>query len=204
MAQTSEVDLIRQLREKTGAGIMECKKAIAEATGDLDKAVRVLREKGLARADRKAQRVAAEGLVCSYVHAGGRIGVLVELNCETDFVARTPEFQELAKELAMQVAASNPAWVSREDVPAARIEDERQILRKEAASTGKPPHVAEKIAEGKLEKFCQAVCLLDQLYIRDPNVSVKDLIKQHIARIGENIVVRRFIRFELGETKPAA
>ncbi|MBI2059437.1 MAG: translation elongation factor Ts [Nitrospirae bacterium] len=196
----SEVDRIRELREKTGAGIMDCKKALAEMQGDVDKATRYLREKGLARAERKVQRVASEGLVGNYVHAGGKIGVLVEVNCETDFVARTPNFQAVAKDIAMQVAASNPLYVSRTDVPAPALEDQKAILRKEAAASGKPPQVVEKIIEGKLVKFFQDVCLLDQPYIKDPNISVTDYIKQSIAQLGENIVVRRFVRFELGES----
>lgn len=204
MGQPSEVELIRDLREKTGAGILECKKAIQESKGDTDKALRLLREKGLARAEKKAIRTATDGVIGSYVHAGGRIGVLVELNCETDFVARTSDFLELAKDVAMQVAASNPSFVSRNEISASVVEEEKSIYRKEAAGSGKPEKVVEKIAEGRMEKYFQEVCLLDQPFIKEPGLSVSDRIKQSIAKLGENVVVRRFVRFELGESKRGA
>ncbi len=190
---------VRELRERTGAGMLDCKKALAEAQGDMEKAIQLLREKGLATAQKKAGRVASQGLVGSYIHAGGKIGVLIEVNCETDFVARTAEFQELVRDLAMQVAAANPRWVRREEVPAEVIESERAIYRTQAASSGKPPQVVEKIVEGKLEKFFADTCLLEQPFIKDPDRTVGQLVTEAISRIGENIVVRRFARFQLGE-----
>ena len=194
---------VKELREKTGAGMMDCKKALAESAGDLDKAVRFLREKGLAAAAKKAGRATSEGVIGTYLHAGGRIGVLVEVNCETDFVAKTPDFQNLVKEVAMQVAAASPAlarWVSREDVPAEVLEQERQIYRTQAQASGKPEKVLEKIAEGKVEKFLADVCLLEQPFIRDPEKTVKQVVAEAIAKLGENIAVRRFARFQLGES----
>jgi elongation factor Ts len=195
-------ETVKELREKTGAGFMDCKKALAEVSGDLEQAVRWLREKGLAAAAKKAGRMTSEGLVGTYLHAGGRIGVLVEVNCETDFVAKTPDFQNLVKELAMQVAAASPAlprYVRREDVPAEVVEQEREIYRAQAQSSGKPEKVIEKIAEGKVDKFLSDVCLLEQPFIRDPEKTVKDVVSEAIAKLGENINVRRFARFQLGE-----
>jgi elongation factor Ts len=195
-------ETVKELREKTGAGFMDCKKALTEVSGDLEQAVRWLREKGLAAAAKKAGRVTSEGLVGTYLHAGGRIGVLVEVNCETDFVAKTPDFQNLVKELAMQVAAASPAlprYVRREDVPADVVEQEREIYRAQAQSSGKPENVIEKIAEGKVDKFLSDVCLLEQPFIRDPEKTVKDVVSEAIAKLGENINVRRFARFQLGE-----
>jgi elongation factor Ts len=194
---------VKELREKTGAGFMDCKKALAEAGGDLDQAVRWLREKGLAAAAKKAGRVTSEGLIGSYLHAGGRIGVLVEVNCETDFVAKTPDFQGLVKELAMQVAAASPAlprYVRREEVPADVIDQEREIYRAQAKSSGKPDKVIEKIVDGKIDKFLSDICLLEQPFIRDPEKTVKDIVSAAIAKLGENINVRRFARFQLGES----
>jgi len=191
--------LVRELREKTGAGMMDCKKALSEHGGDLDKAVVYLREKGLAAAAKKAARVASEGAVGSYIHAGGKIGVLIEVNCETDFVARTPQFQTLVKDLAMQVAAANPRVVRREEVTAEVIEAERNIYRAQAASTGKPAPVIEKIVDGKVEKFYADVCLLEQPFVKDPQRTVGQLVTDAIAQLGENVVVRRFARFQLGE-----
>jgi elongation factor Ts len=191
---------VRTLRDKTGAGFMDCKRALAENNGDLDQAMQFLREKGLAAAAKKAARSASEGLVTSYIHAGGKIGVLVEVNCETDFVARTEEFQGLVKDLAMQIAASNPAYVQREEVPDDKIESEKKIYRVQASESGKPEKVVEKMVEGKLTKFFADVCLLEQPYIKDPSRSVGQLVTDAIAKIGENIVVRRFARFQLGET----
>jgi len=194
---------VKELREKTGAGFMDCKKALSEADGNFEQAVRWLREKGLAAAAKKAGRVASEGLIHAYLHAGGRIGVLVEVNCETDFVAKTPDFQNLAKDVAMQVAAASPAlprYVRREEIPAEVIEQEREIYRAQARSSGKPDKVIDKIAEGKLEKFFADVCLLEQPFIRDPEKTVKDVVSEAVAKLGENIVVRRFARFQLGES----
>jgi elongation factor Ts len=190
---------VKELRQRTGAGMMDCKEALVATGGDLDRAVEVLRQKGLAKAARKAARVAAEGLVESYIHAGGRIGVLIEVNCETDFVARTPEFKSLCRDLAMQVAASKPEYVSREDVPAEVLEKEKSILRAQALNEGKPERIVDKIVEGRLAKFYEERCLLEQPFIRDLDRSVKDYLAEKIAAIGENIVVRRFVRFELGE-----
>lgn len=193
---------VKELREKTGAGFMDCKKALAEASGNLEQAVKWLREKGLAAAAKKAGRATSEGLIGSYLHAGGRIGVLIEINCETDFVAKTPDFQALVKELAMQVAAASPAlarYVKREDVPAEVLEQEREIYRVQAKNTGKPDKVIEKIVDGKIDKFLGDICLLEQPFIRDPEKTVKEVVNEAIAKLGENILVRRFARFQLGE-----
>lgn len=190
---------VRELRDKTNAGFMDCKKALAESGGDMEKAVVYLREKGLAAAAKKAARAASQGLVSSYIHAGGKIGVLVEVNCETDFVARTPEFQELVKDLAMQVAASNPGYVRREEVPESALETERQIARTQAAESGKPANVIERMVEGKVSKYYSEVCLLEQPFVKDPNKTITQLVTDAIAKIGENIVVRRFARFQLGD-----
>lgn len=191
-------DMVKELREKTGAGMMECKRALEESNGDFEKAVTILRQKGLASASKKAGRVASEGLIASYIHMD-RIGVLVEVNCETDFVARTEDFRNLVKDIAMHIAAANPVYISREQVPQEIIEREKGIYR--AQITGKPPQVVEKIIEGKLEKFYNETCLLDQVFIKDPEqkMKVRDLINDKIAKLGENIVVRRFARFQLGE-----
>lgn len=190
--------MVKELREKTGVGIMECKAVLSEAKGDIEKAIELLRKKGLSMAAKKAGRTTTEGLVGSYIHTGGKIGVLVEIGCETDFVARTPDFQELVKEIAMQVAAANPQYVKREDIPEERIEMERDIYRAQAKETGKPDHVVEKIVDGKMEKYYSEVCLLEQPYIKDPSIKVQDLLSQKIAKLGENIVVKRFVRFQIG------
>jgi elongation factor Ts len=190
---------VKELREKTGAGVLDCKKALAESGGDLEKAVDYLRRMGLAAAAKKMSRVAAEGLVGAYIHAGGKIGVLVELNCETDFVARTAEFQSLLKDIAMQIAAANPRYVRPEDVPMQELEREREIYRRQALDSGKPEKVIDKIVEGKMERFYSEVCLLEQAFIKDPDQKVKDLIKETVTRLGENIQVRRFVRYHLGE-----
>lgn len=193
---------VKELRDKTGAGFMDCKKALAEVAGDLEQAVRWLREKGLAAAAKKAGRATTEGAIGAYLHAGGRIGVLVEVNCETDFVAKTADFQSLVKEIAMQVAAASPAparYVRREEVPTGIVEAEREIYRAQAGSSGKPPQVIEKIVDGKIEKFFSDVCLLEQPFIRDPQKTVNEVVREAIARLGENIGVRRFSRFQLGE-----
>lgn len=196
--------LVRELREKTGAGMLDCKKALSESSGDLEKAVVYLREKGLAAAQKKSTRAASQGLVGSYIHAGGKIGVLIEVNCETDFVARTPEFQELVKDLAMQVAAASPRFVRREEIPSETVEAERSIYRVQTESSGKPAQVIEKIVDGKIEKFFAESCLLEQAFIKDPNRNVGQLVTDAIARIGENIVVRRFARLQLGDSSDAA
>jgi elongation factor Ts len=196
-------EVVKELREKTGAGFMDCKKALSEASGDFDQAIRWLREKGLAAAAKKAGRATSEGLIGTYLHAGGRIGVLVEVNCETDFVAKTPDFQGLVKDLAMQVAAASPAlarFVRREEVPAEVIDQERDIFRAQAMSSGKPEKVIEKIVDGKVDKFLSDVCLLEQPFIRDPEKTVRDVVTDAISRLGENILVRRFARFQLGES----
>lgn len=190
---------VRELRDKTNAGMLDCKKALTETGGDLEKAVVYLREKGLAVAAKKAARSASEGAVSSYIHAGGKIGVLIEVNCETDFVARTPEFQGLVKDIAMQVAASNPQYVRREEVPAEAVEVEKQIYRTQAKETGKPDNVIERMVEGKVSKFYQDVCLLEQPFIKDPQQTIGQLVTDAVAKIGENIVVRRFARFQLGD-----
>ncbi|HTO90380.1 MAG TPA: translation elongation factor Ts [Candidatus Sulfotelmatobacter sp.] len=192
-------DKVKELRERTGAGMMECKKALVEADGNFDAAVEALRKSGIARAEKRAERAATEGLVESYIHPGNRVGVLIEVNCETDFVARTPEFAELVRNLAMQVAAAGAEYVRREDVPSDRIERERRIYAGQLEGQGKPAQIVEKIVEGKLGKFFEEVCLLDQPYIRDDKQKVGDLVRGASSKTGENIVVRRFSRFRLGQ-----
>ena len=192
-------EMVKELRERTGAGMMDCKKALNECNGNMDKAIDFLREKGLAAAAKKAGRVAAEGTVEAYIHGGGRIGVLLELNCETDFVAKTEGFKALAKDIAMQIAAANPAYVSRSEVPASIIEHEREILRVQALNEGKPAHIVEKMIDGRVEKYYKEVCLLEQPFIKDPDKTVTQLITESISKIGENIAVRRFTRYQLGE-----
>jgi len=194
--------LVRELREKTGAGMMDCKKALAQSGGDLQKATDYLRQKGLAAAAKKADRVAGEGAVGAYVHPGGKIGVLVEINCETDFVARTAEFQSLLKDIAMQVAAANPRYIRREEIPAPELEKERSIYRQQAIDSGKPAHIADKIVDGKMERFYSEVCLLEQSFIKDQDKKVSDIVNEAIARLGENIQIRRFARYHLGEGVP--
>jgi len=195
---------VKELRERTGAGIVDCQKALTESGGDVEKAIVFLREKGLATAAKKAGRVAAQGAVSAYVHGGGKIGVLVEVNCETDFVARTEEFQRLVKDLAMQVAAANPRYVRRDEVSEAERERERAIYRAQTAQSGKPAAVIERIVEGKLEKFYSETCLLEQPFIREPGKTVDQIVKEVVARTGENIVVRRFARFQVGEAEGPA
>jgi elongation factor Ts len=195
---------VKGLRERTGAGIMDCKKALIETNGDLEKAVVILREKGLAKAAKKMGRTASEGIIDSYIHGNGRIGVLVEVNCETDFVAKNEEFKNLVKDIAMQIAASNPKYVSRDDVSQSVIEKEREILRAQAINEGKPEHIAEKIVDGRIEKYYEENCLLEQPYIRDPERKVSQLIMEKIAIIGENITVSRFTRYERGEAVDTA
>jgi elongation factor Ts len=197
-------EMVRKLREETGAGMMECKSALVEAKGDGEAARDILRRKGLAAAAKKAGRVASEGVVGSYIHPGSKIGVLVELNCETDFVAKTPEFQALVKDVAMHVAALDPRYLRKEDVPAEVLEKEREIYRAQAAAQGKPPAVQEKIAEGKLKDFYAQVCLLEQPFVKDQKLSVGQLVQERIAIIKENIVVRRFARFRVGDAAAAS
>jgi len=194
-----DAKLVKTLREMTGAGILECKKALEETGGNLEEAVELLRKKGIAKAAKKAGRETKEGLIHAYIHAGGRVGVLLELNCETDFVARNETFKELANELALQIAAMRPQYVSRDTVPKEVIEKEGEIAREAALAEGKPEHIAEKIAEGKVDKFLKEVCLLEQPYIKDDKKTIEDLIKEYIAKLGENIQVRRFTRYEIGE-----
>ena len=190
---------VKELRERTGVGMMECKSALEQAGGSLVEAEKILRKKGLAAAQRKASRATTEGSVGAYIHAGGKIGVLVEMNCETDFVARTPQFQQLLKDISMHIAAANPRFVSREEVTSDLIEAEREIYREQAAASGKPPQVVEKIVDGKLAKFYEEFCLLEQPFIKDPEITIGELVSQHVARIGENIRIRRFVRFRLGD-----
>lgn len=196
--------VVKELREKTGAGIMDCKKALTETAGDLDQAVDYLRKKGLAAAAKRSDRVAADGAVGAYVHPGGKIGVLVELNCETDFVARTTEFQALLKDIAMQVAAANPRFVRREDVSSEEFEKEKTIYRQQALESGKPEKVVDKIVEGKMDRFYSEVCLLEQPFIKDPDRKVADILNDAAARLRENIQIRRFARYTLGEGTPKA
>jgi elongation factor Ts len=192
-------NLVKELREKTGAGVMDCKTALAEAKGDLERAVVWLREKGISQAAKRAGRVASEGTVGSYIHAGGKLGVLVEINCESDFVAKTPEFQTLVKEIAMQIAATNPRTVRREELAEEVIAQERQIYASQAAGSGKPDAVIKKIVDGKLEKFYADACLYEQAWVRDPNRLIKEIIGEYVGKLGEKIEVRRFVRFQLGE-----
>jgi elongation factor Ts len=192
-------EMVRQLRERTGAGMMDCKKALTETNGDEEKAIELLRERGIAKAAKKAGRVAAEGLVEAYIHGGGRIGVLVEVNIETDFAAKNDEFKTFVKDIAMQIAASSPEYVSREEVPAAVLENEKEILRVQARNEGKPEKIIDKMVEGRIEKFYTEKCLLDQAFIKDPDMTIDQLLKEKIAHIGENISIRRFARFERGE-----
>jgi elongation factor Ts len=191
-------NLVKELRDKTGAGVMDCKTALAEAKGDLEQAIVWLREKGISQAAKRAGRVASEGSVGSYIHAGGKLGVLVEVNCESDFVAKTPEFQALVKEIAMQIAAANPRTVRREELPEEVIAQERQIYASQASGSGKPEAIIGKIVEGKLEKFFADACLYEQAWVRDPNRLIKDVIGEYVGKLGEKIEVRRFVRFQLG------
>ncbi|OPY63367.1 MAG: Elongation factor Ts [Syntrophorhabdaceae bacterium PtaU1.Bin034] len=194
---------VKTLREKTGVGLMDCKEALKVSNGDMDKAVDYLREKGLAKAQKRVGRAATDGTISVYIHMGGKIATMVEVNCETDFVAKTDQFQAFAKEVAMQVTAANPTYVKREDVPEEVKEKEKEIYRKQAKESGKPDKILDKIAEGKLEKFYSDMCLMEQQYIKDPNRTIKDLLDDLISKMGENILVRRFVRFQLGETVEA-
>jgi elongation factor Ts len=197
MAITAE--MVKQLRDKTGAGMMDCKAALAESNGDVDKAVEVLRKRGIASASKRAGRTTKEGIVGHYIHMGGKVGVLAEVNCETDFVARTDDFQSLAKEIAMHIAAAAPRYVSRDQVPVAELDKEKEIYRAQFAGSGKPEGVIEKIVDGKLGSFYSQVCLLDQPSVRDPNVTIQQMLQAATAKTGENVTVSRFVRFKLGE-----
>ena len=190
---------VKELRAKTGAGILDCQNALKETNLDIEKAIDLLRQKGLAAAQKKAGRETKEGLISSYIHAGSKIGVLVEINCETDFVARTDEFQALIKEVALQVAATNPTYIQREDVPADKIEREKAVYLGQAKEMGKPEAAWEKIVQGKMEKFYEVNCLLEQSFIKDPNITIKEILTGKIAKLGENISIARFIRYQLGQ-----
>lgn len=190
--------MVKELREMTGAGMLECKKALEEKEGNLEEAVKHLREKGLAKAAKKSDRIAAEGIVASYVH-GGRVGVIVEINSETDFVAKNAEFQEFAKDVAMQIAASSPKFVAREEVPTAELEQEKEILRNQALNEGKPANIVDKMVVGRVEKYYKEVCLLEQSFIKNPDITIQELLNEKIAKIGEKLSIRRFSRFEVGE-----
>jgi elongation factor Ts len=198
MAITAEA--VKALREKTGAGMMDCKKALQESNGDFNKAIEYLRKKGASIAQKRSDKSANQGVIEAYIHTGGRVGTMIELNCETDFVAKTDDFQRLAKDLAMQVAAMNPRYVSRDDVEKSEIEREIEIYRTQAKNEGKPEAIAEKIATGRLEKFYQEVCLLDQTFIKDSGKTIQDLLNEATAKMGENIRIRRFQTFHLGES----
>jgi len=190
---------VKELRNMTGAGIMDCKKALQEADGDKEKAIDILREKGISAAAKKADRVAAEGIVESYIHMGGKIGVLVEVNCETDFVAKTPEFKSFVRDIAMHVAATNPQYLSKEDVPEKDIAKEKEILRAQALSEGKPEKIVDRMVEGRLGKYFREICLLEQAFVKDPDKTIRDIVNEQITRVGENIRIRRFVRYEMGE-----
>jgi len=191
--------MVKELRERTGVGMMDCKKALVATDGDIEQAIDELRTKGLAKAAKKAGRIASEGVVISYIHGGGRIGVLVELNCETDFVAKTDEYKQLAYDIAMHIAASNPEFVRREDVPEAVINHEKEVLKAQALEEGKPEKVVEKMVTGRMEKFYKERCLMEQEFVKDTDKTVQELINENIAKMGENINIRRFVRYEVGE-----
>jgi len=193
------IELVKDLRQRTGAGVIDCKAALHETKGNVEAAIDYLRRKGLASAAKKAGRIATDGLVSSYIHAGGKMGVLVEINCETDFVAKTEEFQTFVKNIAMHIAAANPQYIRREEIPAEVIEKEKEIYRTQALESGKPQKVIDKIVDGKLERFYSEVCLLEQTYVRDTDLTVKEVIDAMIAKVGENVTIRRFARFQLGE-----
>ncbi len=192
--------MVKELREKTGAGMMDCKNALSEVNGDIENAIAFLRKKGLATAQKRAGRALNEGIIQSYIHMTGKLGVLIEVNCETDFVAKNEDFQEFAKNIAMHIAASNPLGITPEDVPENLIEKEKEIYRAQALEMGKPENVIDKIVEGKLKKFYEESCLLNQPYVRDTNISIADLLNALIAKIGENISIKRFIRYQIGES----
>ncbi|MXW22211.1 MAG: translation elongation factor Ts [Candidatus Dadabacteria bacterium] len=191
--------MVKDLREKTGAPFLDCKNALVETEGNFEKSTEILRIKGVAKASKKTTRKTDQGIISSYVHAGGKIGVMLEVNCETDFVARNDEFQNLCREVAMQIAANNPVYVRKEEVSEEEIENEKRILKAEAMESGKPENIAEKMVAGRINKFFEEICLLEQPYIRDPKIKIVDLVNNLIAKIGENIVVKRFVRYQLGE-----
>jgi elongation factor Ts len=191
--------MVKELRERTGAGMMDCKKALKETAGDMDKAVDFLREKGLAAAAKKEGRIAAEGIVDSYIHMGGSVGVLVEVNCETDFVAKTDDFKDLVHDIALQIAAAAPEFVDRNEVPTANLEHEKEILRAQALNEGKPEKIVDRMVEGRVEKYYKEVCLLEQPFVKNPDVTIQQMITEKVAKIGEKITVRRFARFKMGE-----
>ncbi|APF17834.1 translation elongation factor Ts [Caldithrix abyssi] len=191
--------MVKELRDKTGAGMMDCKKALQEAEGDFEKAVELLRKKGIAKAAKRAEREANEGVVTAYIHPGSKLGVLVEVNCETDFVAKTDDFQAFAKNIAMHIAASNPLAISREELDQETLEKEKQLYREQALESGKPENIVDRIVEGRMEKYFSEVCLLEQPYVKDPDKTVKDLLTETIAKVGENINIKRFARFRIGE-----
>lgn len=197
---TTSANHVKELRERTGAGFMECKRALEESGNDMDKAIEYLRKRGLAAAVKKAGRAANDGRIHSYIHSNNKIGVLVEVNCETDFVARTDDFQRFVNDIAMHVAAANPRWLSKEQVPTSDVEKEKELFKAQAAQSGKPPQVIDKIAEGKLTKFLEENCLLQQAFVKDPDKSIEEIVKAAIAKLGENIMIARFVRFQLGET----
>ena len=192
--------MVKQLREKTGAGMMDCKNALVEVNGDMDKALEFLRKKGLATAQKRAGRAMTEGAIQSYIHMTGKLGVMVEVNCETDFVAKNEDFKEFAKNIAMHIAASNPLGIKPEDIPEEIVESEKDIYRAQALDMGKPENILDKIVEGKLKKFYEDNCLLNQPFVRDPDISVADLMNELIAKIGENITIKRFVRYQIGES----
>ncbi|MBP7529903.1 MAG: translation elongation factor Ts [Syntrophorhabdaceae bacterium] len=193
-------DAVKKLREKTGVGLMDCKEALKHSDGDMEKAVDFLREKGLAKLQKRMGRVASEGSVAAYIHTGGKVGAMVEINCETDFVAKTDQFQNFVKDVAMQITAANPLYVKREDIPQDHLDREKTIYRNQALESGKPEKIVDKIAEGKLEKFYQEVCLVEQTFIKNPDMTIKDLLEELLVKTGEKIVISRFVRFQLGET----
>ncbi|HHZ13063.1 MAG: translation elongation factor Ts [Caldicoprobacterales bacterium] len=191
--------MVKELRERTGVGMMDCKRALQDSNGDMEKAIELLRERGLASAAKKAGRIAAEGIVDSYIHGGGRIGVLVEVNCETDFVAKTDEFKTFVRDIAMHIAATNPQYVSRDQIPQEILEKEKEILRAQAINEGKPEKIADRMVAGRIEKYIKEICLMEQPFVKDPDKTVQDVLNEQIATIGENMSVRRFVRFEKGE-----
>ncbi len=197
---TISATMVKQLREKTGAGIMDCKEALAECDGDISKSIDFLRKKGLATASKRSGRVMREGVIKSYIHTGSKLGAMVEIDCETDFVAKNDDFLEFAKNMAMHIAATNPVGIRPEDVPEEIINKEKEIYRAQAIETGKPEKIVDKIAEGKLQKFYKDNCLMTQVYVRDPSVTIDDLLSGLIAKIGENIIIKRFVRFQVGES----
>ncbi len=199
VTETISASMVKELREKTGAPMMDCRNALAEAKGNMEEAVVVLRKRGMASAAKKASRTASEGAVGTYIHAGGKIGVLIEVNCESDFVARTDDFQELLKDIAMHIAATDPRYIRKEDVTATDLEREKEIYRAQAAQTGKPAPVIEKIVEGKMSKFYEEVCLLEQPFIKEQTITIAQLIAQKVGKLGENLMVRRFARFKVGD-----